>query len=361
MGLLDELKKRAAEKEALRTANVEDDARADEIRAVALPALFRIHTNLSELVKQLRILDEETPVSLKIPGIGEVNGFQQGNYSVSAEGSPPSSVTLRCALRLAKVRPLEITTAGSSPTTWVDRLRRQDLPLKVLRVTDTRGPNQKALVTIEAPVPVSLQFSVDIEHAALQLVTRNYDEVVERRQFFNPADVTEQWCEELLKYVTRAPNSFLRHEVSTDVRDQLRRRLEWEKHKKQTVEETTETRLAASGKFKNLFKRPPQLKIEWRGLNWDLATHVGAFTIGRVSDCDLRMRRERVSRFHASIEFKDGEYHLVDDSTNGTYVRFIDGRRATVHKSSLLLHGSGDIALGDEAAPDDPDLIHFVL
>ncbi len=89
MGLLDELKKRAAEKEAQRSANIEDDARADEIRAVALPALFRIHANLAELVKQLRILDEETPVSLKIPGLGEVSGFQQRDYSVSAEGTPP--------------------------------------------------------------------------------------------------------------------------------------------------------------------------------------------------------------------------------------------------------------------------------
>jgi hypothetical protein len=361
MGLLDELKKRAAEKEAQRSSNVDDDARADALRAVALPALFRIHANLSELVKQLNILGDETPVTLKIPGIGDVAGFQQGNYSVSAEGTPPSTVTLRCTLKLAKVRPLEMTTAGTSPTTWVDRLRRQDLPLKVLRVTDTRGANQKALVTIEGPVPTSLQFSIDVEHAAVQLVTRNYDELVERRQFFNPADVTEPWCEELLKFVTRAPNSFLRHEVSTDVRDQLRRRLEWEKHKKDSIEETTETRLATSGRLKNLFKRPPQLKLAWRGLNWDLATHVGPFTLGRVSDCDLRMRRERVSRFHARIEFKDGEYHLVDDSSNGTYLHFLDGRRARLHKASMLLHGSGTIALGDEAAEDDPDLIHFAM
>ena len=361
MGLLDELKKRAAAKEALQSSNTENDTRADEVRAVALPALFRIHANLTELVKQLLILQDDTLVTVKIAGIGDVSGFQQGNYSVSAEGTPPHVVTLRCTLRLPKGRPLELTAAGVPPTTWIDRLRLQDLPLKMVRMTDSRGPNQKALVTIEGPVPVMLQFAIDIEHAALRLTTRNYDEIVERRQFFNPADVTEQWCEELLKFVTRAPNSFMRHEVSTDVRDQLRRRLEWEKSKKQSLEETTDTRLAASGKFKSLFKRPPQLKLEWRGLSWDLATHVGRFTIGRVSDCDLRMRRERVSRFHASIEFKDGEYHLVDDSTNGTYVCFMDERRAHVQKSSLLLHGSGTIALGDAADADDPDLIHFTM
>lgn len=361
MGLLDELKKRVAAKEATRTSTSSDDTRADEIRAVALPALFRIHANLSELVKQLNILEEETLVTLKIAGLVEVGGFMQYGYDLSAEGTPPIAVTLRCSLRPPKTRPLELTTAGTSPGDWVDRLRRQGLPLKVVRVTDARGANQKALVSIEGPVPVMLQFSIDVEHAAVQLVSRNFDEVIERRQFFNPADVTEQWCEELLKFVLRTPNSFLRHEVSTDVREQLRRRLEWEKHKKQSVEETTETRLAASGRFKNLFKRPPQLKLEWRGLTWDLATHIGPFTIGRVSDCDLRVRRERVSRFHASIEFKDGEYHLIDDSTNSTYVRFTNGRREVLHKAALVLQGAGVIALGDEASDDNPDVIHFLM
>ena len=49
----------AAEKEAQRSSNVDDDARADSLRAVALPALFRIHANLSELVKQLNILGDD--------------------------------------------------------------------------------------------------------------------------------------------------------------------------------------------------------------------------------------------------------------------------------------------------------------
>ena len=79
MGLLDELKKRAAAKEAVQTSDTDNNTRADEIRAVALPALFRIHANLTELVKQLLILQEDAPVTLKIAGIGEVSGFQQGN------------------------------------------------------------------------------------------------------------------------------------------------------------------------------------------------------------------------------------------------------------------------------------------
>ncbi len=360
MGLLDDLKKRAAAKEAA-THGTQDDNRAQDLLAVALPALFRIHQVLGDLVKQLRILGDEAPVTLKVAGVGEVPGFLQGNYDISAEGRPPQTVSLRCNLRLARPRPLEITTAGASPTAWADRLRQHGAPIKVLRVTDARGPNQKAVIGIDGTIPVLVQFSIDVEHAAVQLLTRNFDELVERRQYFNPADVTEQWCEELLKYVLREENSFLRHEVSTDVREQLRRRLEWEKLKDQSLEETTETRVAASGMLKQFFRRPPQLKIEWRGLTWDLATHVGAFTLGRVSDCDLRIRRDRVSRFHARIEYREGEYHLTDDSTNGTFVHFSDGRRQELRKSSMVLQGSGVFALGDEASEDNPDLVHFVM
>ena len=85
MGLLDELKKRAAEKEAQRASNMEDDARADALRAGRATALFRINTNLAALVKQPNILGDEYPVSLQIPGIGEVAAGEEGGAGAVVE------------------------------------------------------------------------------------------------------------------------------------------------------------------------------------------------------------------------------------------------------------------------------------
>jgi len=52
--------------------------------------------------------------------------------------------------------------------------------------------------------------------------------------------------------------------------------------------------------------------------------HVGPdkpkVSIGRLKECDLRIRNPVVSRLHAFVEYRDGKYVLVDNqSANGTY------------------------------------------
>lgn len=362
MGLLDELRRKAeAAREARGEPAREDAARTNQILAVALPAMFRIHHALSEFVAQLKELDEETPATLKIPGIGEVGGFVQRDYEVLATGTPPDVVTLRCALRQTRPKPLELRTPGSSITGWMDGMRRQGLQVKVLRMVEATGPNQRAHIAIEGHVAVTLQFMIDLDTAGLQLYTRNFDELADRRQFFNPASVTEAWCDELLKFILRRENRFLVHEVPPDVREQLRRRIEWERRKAESQEETTENRMATTSRLRNLLFGRAQLKLRYRDQSWTISAQTGPFVLGRVADCDLQIREQRVSRFHARIEPQDDEYLLIDDSTNGTHVRFEDGRAVFLKQSSTVLNGSGLIALGTEATEINPHVVHFAI
>ncbi len=362
MGLLDELKKKAEAAEAAQgePARIEE-ARANELRAVALPALYRIHRGLSELVAQLKVLREEVPATLKVSGVGEIPGLLQGQCEVSAEGSPPETVTFRCTLRQSKVRPLELRTLGSSITAWIDGMRRQGMQAKLLRMVEATGPNQRAYIGIEGSIPATLQFKIDIETDGLQLYSRNFEELADRRQFFKPANVTEAWCEELLRFVMREDNRFMVQEVAPDIREQLRRRIEWEKLNGQAVEESVEARVATTQRLKSLFKRAPQLKLRYRDRAWDLTSHLGPFTMGRVADCDLQIREPRVSRFHARVELKDDQYFLTDDSTNGTSVCGPDGQSKILKGGSLVLQGSGLLALGTEATELNPHVIHFSM
>src|SRR5262245_46455361 len=109
MGLLDDLKKKA---EAARDAQLEpaqaEQERALQFRQVALPAMFRIHRALSELVAQLKVLREEAAATVKFPFIGDVGSLLQGQYDVVADGTPPEIITFRCALHLSKPRPLDL-------------------------------------------------------------------------------------------------------------------------------------------------------------------------------------------------------------------------------------------------------------
>lgn len=399
MGLLDELKNKAAADKSRAAPSPTEADRAGDFLAVALPAMFRIHQNLTELVQTLEVLREEVPASLSIPGIGEVEGFLQGGYEVTSEGMPPEAVTLRCSLNLPRERMLEVMTPSTDDTALLDRLRRQGLEARFVRSGGQSGLVRKVVIAISGRVPASLRFSLAFDNAALQLVSRNFEELSERRQIFKPAVVTEQWCEQLLKYVLREPNSFMRYEVPRELREQLQRRIESERRKgrgaaspgasafglgamlriigrkarptpapsdepggehEPVTAESEEERLLSSDVAKKLLQRKPRLELRYREETIDLTGHDGPFRLGRSPDCDLCVDEQHASRVHAFIELRDGRYHLVDDSRNGTHVRFADGRTANLRKTRIPLAGDGRIALGLRVAPGNQHIIGFV-
>lgn len=69
-------------------------------------------------------------------------------------------------------------------------------------------------------------------------------------------------------------------------------------------------------------------------------------TIGRGDDNDLIVRGNLVSRLHARIEAGKNRFMLVDQSTNGSFVRQQGGEDVFVRRDSAGLKGSGSIGLG---------------
>ena len=81
--------------------------------------------------------------------------------------------------------------------------------------------------------------------------------------------------------------------------------------------------------------------------------------IGRQKSNDIQVVNNKVSRVHAIIEYRDGEYFLTDQSSNGTYL-LLEGRRpTTVKKKSVPLSGKGVIGPGYKVDLKSPDAIHL--
>lgn len=85
-----------------------------------------------------------------------------------------------------------------------------------------------------------------------------------------------------------------------------------------------------------------------------------AIIMGRSGQCDLVVEHQRASRLHARIEYKDGNFVLVDQSGNGTFVRFSDGDKVKVHMNSMPIRGAGDIGLGDSEDAMSGDAVRFI-
>ena len=78
--------------------------------------------------------------------------------------------------------------------------------------------------------------------------------------------------------------------------------------------------------------------------------------IGRVPEADFVVSDPRVSRLHASIDIRSGNYVLEDISSYGTWVRFAGAENAiALRRQECLLHSDGEIAMGapftDPSAP----------
>ncbi len=76
--------------------------------------------------------------------------------------------------------------------------------------------------------------------------------------------------------------------------------------------------------------------------------------LGRDPKSDVLINNELVSRQHARIEWRRMAFVLIDQSTNGTFVRNEYGQESSLHRDEMPLRGSGVIGLGcipDNASP----------
>lgn len=82
-------------------------------------------------------------------------------------------------------------------------------------------------------------------------------------------------------------------------------------------------------------------------------------SFGRSPENDVSVLNEAVSRLHAKIEYDRNKFTLIDQSINGTFVTFSDGRSITLKRDQLVLDGDGVMSLGRPVEPDSPLLIAF--
>lgn len=80
--------------------------------------------------------------------------------------------------------------------------------------------------------------------------------------------------------------------------------------------------------------------------------------LGRSKTADLSVQEPLASRLHARIEYRRGKFFLVDQSTNGTYLRN-DVHEAFLRREESLLNGSGAISLGRPFAEQPQDLVEY--
>ncbi len=87
------------------------------------------------------------------------------------------------------------------------------------------------------------------------------------------------------------------------------------------------------------------LTLRYQGRQFRLTPVLVRFVLGRGQECDLVINHSSVSRHHAEIRFRNGQFRLFDMSTNGTHLITETGR-TLIHRADGRLPESGRISLG---------------
>jgi predicted component of type VI protein secretion system len=84
--------------------------------------------------------------------------------------------------------------------------------------------------------------------------------------------------------------------------------------------------------------------------------------LGRGADAALNLNDPRVSRMHATLEWRGGQFVLTDASSYGTWVYLGNQSEAVVlRRTECYLVGSGQIVPGCDRKDDNAPLVAFSI
>lgn len=101
------------------------------------------------------------------------------------------------------------------------------------------------------------------------------------------------------------------------------------------------------------------LSLTYGGRSIKLDADQKAASLGRDAGNNLVVPDRMASRVHCKIECRRGNFFLVDQSTNGTYVKADGDAEVLLKREQFMLRGRGVICLGHSAASADAELVVY--
>lgn len=107
------------------------------------------------------------------------------------------------------------------------------------------------------------------------------------------------------------------------------------------------------------------LILTYRETSVPLTEASGELILGRGKQCGLVVSSDAASRVHATVSCRNGKIIVRDQSTNGTYIRTLQGKRSAdgldlfIHHEEWVSDGVGVMSLGETITEQSPDLVHF--
>lgn len=234
MGLLDDLKKQAADQKARELSEQEQrEQRFAFYKEQIQPKLANVYSYLHEFTEQVNYVTPEIRMSYELPEKRVLADLSQKKYAVKIDSSENTrSVMLRffceddgeLLVQEHEKRKFE----KFQDFLFEHTLRYQSRPYK-----DDKRDVIGGEISIEKRVPILFQFDADVENSCILLWIVNFETLGKRKITLLPEQIDESFLDELGRFVLRQIDSFMALDLADAQRDRIREQVEQDKAEKE--------------------------------------------------------------------------------------------------------------------------------
>ena len=113
--------------------------------------------------------------------------------------------------------------------------------------------------------------------------------------------------------------------------------------------------------WENKDRRASRLMINYRDSTIELSDKRKSINLGRADDNELVVKGNLISRIHAKIEMRRGKFVLIDQSTNGTFLKMNADEPILLRRDAIQLEGEGMIRLGKKIGEDEQLAVRYKI
>ncbi len=359
MEILEELTKQA---QLLKVKKGVDEAWSnndDAIQGEAVKALFDIHEYLRKIVNRLNQVRPEVKVIYTIFNKYQINESFQADYELSLSSK-------------RKVETLELRFwMHSNESKFVfkrkdfenfnDKL--SELLSYGLIADESQGvinPDYQTIdeIEIQTDIPVSFIFTAAEYSNTINVVVSNFEKLGESVYRLDNESINDKFLDHLAKYLIRKTDSFLLLEEESLKRISKQILINDDSQELPITDSNITQNISTDSKFLP-FKKNAKLFLTYHENLNELSSKTQSFQVGRDNSSNLTVLSEFVSRHHASFIYRKGKFVLIDQSTNGTFIKPQGGKEIYIQQEEYPISGCGLICLGKSISPSNEHLIYF--
>ncbi len=231
MSFLNELRKEADAVKKQQTEDMSSTVARNQMTLRAmLPRMRAMYKHLKEYSESLTVVKQNVAMSYELKGFETLENLIQADYRAYTD-DPRQLSKFAFAFNCRGDETVILKTHGQDRYASV----KEYLWSHNLRFASKVTGQGEGVFHLEPLVPVSFEFSADVEKASIRLRVKNMDSLGTSTFSYNPDALNSNFMEEFARYVLRKPNRFddlSGNRISDDTRRHLRREVERQKEER---------------------------------------------------------------------------------------------------------------------------------